>query len=56
MHDGINNCAELLRSEAGYVVPMNVNAASANQVAFTQREPIGVITAIRAFICAGRYP
>jgi acyl-CoA reductase-like NAD-dependent aldehyde dehydrogenase len=47
--DGVTNCAELLRSEAGHVVPMNINAASANRVAFTQREPIGVIAAISAF-------
>jgi acyl-CoA reductase-like NAD-dependent aldehyde dehydrogenase len=47
--DGVANCAELLRSDAGHVVPMNVNAASANRVAFTQREPIGVIAAISAF-------
>ena len=28
---------------------MNVNAASANRVAFTQREPIGVVVAVSAF-------
>ena len=27
--DGVRNCCELLRSEGGDVVPMNVNAASA---------------------------
>jgi acyl-CoA reductase-like NAD-dependent aldehyde dehydrogenase len=47
--DGIHNCCELLRSEAGHVVPMNVNAASADRVAFTLREPIGVVVAVSAF-------
>ena len=47
--DGLNNAAELLRSESGHVVPMNVNAASAGRFAFTQREPIGVVVAVSAF-------
>ena len=47
--DGMANCAELLRSEAGHVIPMNINAASAGRVAFTQREPIGVVVALSAF-------
>ena len=47
--DGMLNCAELLRSEAGHVVPMNINAASSRRVAFTQREPIGVVVAVSAF-------
>ena len=47
--DGVNNCAELPRSHAGHVIPMQVNAASANRVAFTQREPIGVVVAVSAF-------
>src|SRR5215467_10500685 len=41
--DGVLNCAELLRSEAGHVIPMNLNAASMGRIAFTQREPIGVV-------------
>lgn len=47
--DGVRNCAELLRSETGHVVPMNVNAASMGRIAFTQREPIGVVVAVSAF-------
>jgi acyl-CoA reductase-like NAD-dependent aldehyde dehydrogenase len=47
--DGVLHCAEMLRSEAGHVVPMNVNAASAGRVAFTLREPIGVVVAVSAF-------
>ena len=47
--DGVLHCAEMLRSEAGHVVPMNINAASARRVAFTLREPIGVVVAVSAF-------
>ncbi len=47
--DGVLLCAEVLRSEAGHVVPMNVDAASARRVAFTLREPIGVVVAVSAF-------
>ncbi|WP_280152016.1 aldehyde dehydrogenase family protein [Piscinibacter sp. XHJ-5] len=47
--DGMLNCAEVLRCEAGHVIPMDVNAASARRVAFTQREPIGVVVAVSAF-------
>jgi len=47
--NGVLNCAELLRAEAGHVIPMNINAASLNRIAFTQREPIGVVVAVSAF-------
>lgn len=47
--EGVRNCCELLRNEAGHVIPMNVNAASADRIAFTQREPIGVVVAVSAF-------
>jgi len=47
--DGMLTCAELLRSEAGHVIPMNLNAASLGRIAFTQREPIGVVVAVSAF-------
>lgn len=47
--DGIRNCIEVLRTEAGHVVPMGLNATSAGRVAFTQLEPIGVIVAVSAF-------
>ncbi len=47
--DGVENCIEVLRSEQGRVVPMNVNAASAGRHAFTRREPIGVVVAVSAF-------
>ncbi|MCW8277381.1 aldehyde dehydrogenase family protein [Pseudomonas sp. PCH199] len=47
--DGILNSIEVLRSEGGHVIPMGLNAASANRVAFTQFEPIGVVAAVSAF-------
>ena len=47
--DGVRHCAELLRSEAGHVVPMGLNSASAGRFAFTQHEPIGVVVAVSAF-------
>lgn len=47
--DGVRSCVELLRGEAGQVVPMNLNAASAGRIAFTLREPIGVVAALSAF-------
>ena len=47
--DGVGLCAEHLRTQAGSEIPMNRNAASAGRLAFTQREPIGVVLAFSAF-------
>ena len=47
--DGIDVCIETLRTNAGNVIPMGVNAASAGHLAFTQHEPIGVVAAVSAF-------
>jgi acyl-CoA reductase-like NAD-dependent aldehyde dehydrogenase len=47
--DGVRECVELLRLQAGRGIPMNLNAASAGRVAFTQHEPIGVVLAFSAF-------
>lgn len=47
--DGVGSCIELLRTEAGREIPMNLNAASAGRLAFTHREPIGVVVAVSAF-------
>lgn len=47
--DGVLNCADMLRSHKGDVVPMNVNAASKDRIAFTRNEPIGVVVAVSAF-------
>jgi acyl-CoA reductase-like NAD-dependent aldehyde dehydrogenase len=47
--DGIEVCIETLRTHAGNVIPMGVNAASSGHLAFTQHEPIGVVAAVSAF-------
>lgn len=47
--DGILSCIEVLRTEAGHVIPMGLNATSAGRVAFTQHEPIGVVVGVSAF-------
>ena len=47
--DGVLNSAELLRTEAGHVVPMRLNEASRNRIAYTRHEPIGVVVALSAF-------
>ncbi len=47
--DGIKNCVDVIRSEHGEEIPMSRNAASMNRLAFTTREPIGVVVAVSAF-------
>lgn len=47
--DSLKLCIETLRSEAGEVVPMGATASSAQRLAFTQLEPIGVVVAVSAF-------
>jgi acyl-CoA reductase-like NAD-dependent aldehyde dehydrogenase len=47
--DGVKICIECLRTQAGEEIPMNLNAASANRLAFTRHEPIGVVLAYSAF-------
>ena len=39
----------MLRTEGGHVIPMDLNAASAGRIAFTQNEPIGMVVAVSAF-------
>jgi acyl-CoA reductase-like NAD-dependent aldehyde dehydrogenase len=47
--DSIRICIDCLRTESGETVPMGINAASASRLAFTTREPIGVVVAVSAF-------
>ena len=47
--EGVESCIEVLKSESGNVIPMNINEASKNRIAFTQLEPIGVVLAVSAF-------
>ncbi len=47
--DGIDICIETLRMQRGEEIPMNLNPASANRMALTRLEPIGVVVAASAF-------
>ncbi len=47
--DGIKLCAETLRAEAGNVIPIGTTPATLGRLAFTQKEPIGVVVAVSAF-------
>jgi acyl-CoA reductase-like NAD-dependent aldehyde dehydrogenase len=47
--DGMHICVETLRSDAGMVVPMGATPASGQRLAFTQKEPVGVVVAVSAF-------
>ncbi len=47
--DGVIECVEFLRTQHGEEVPMRLNAASADRIAFTTHEPIGVVLAFSAF-------
>ena len=45
----VEACVEELKHAVGEIIPMNVNAASANRFAATTLEPIGVVVAVSAF-------
>lgn len=47
--DGIKNCIDCIRSEHGREIPMQINPASSQRLAFTHKEPIGVVVAVSAF-------
>ena len=47
--DGVHVCIECLRNESGREIPMGINAASAQRLAMTHREPVGVVVAVSAF-------
>jgi len=47
--DSIKICIGCIRSEHGSEIPMQLNPASMNRLAFTHREPIGPVVAISAF-------
>lgn len=47
--DGVKNCVEVLRTESGREIPMGLNASSEQRLAFTRKEPIGVVVAVSAF-------
>ncbi|MGI9270270.1 MAG: aldehyde dehydrogenase family protein [Woeseiaceae bacterium] len=47
--DGVHLCAEGLRTHSGSVIPLGTTPATTGRVAFTQKEPIGVVVAVSAF-------
>jgi len=47
--DGLKNCRECIRSQQGSEIPMQLNHASLNRLAFTHREPVGPVVAVSAF-------
>lgn len=47
--DGVRICIETLRTDQGKVIPMRSTAGAANRLAFTQKQPIGVVVAVSAF-------
>ena len=47
--DGVKICIETLRTQSGETIPMGINTASADRLAFTSPEPIGVVVAVSAF-------
>ena len=47
--DGIRMCIDCIRTERGSEIPMQLNPASMNRLAFTHREPIGPVVAVSAF-------
>ena len=47
--DSVRNCIEVMRTEGGREIPMNLNAASLGRMAYTRKEPIGVVVAVSAF-------
>ena len=47
--DGIDGCIEELRTQHGDEIPMGLNPASANRLAFSSHEPIGPVLAYSAF-------
>ncbi len=47
--DGVRLCAETLRAHSGSVIPIARTEATMGRVAFTQKEPIGVVVAVSAF-------
>jgi acyl-CoA reductase-like NAD-dependent aldehyde dehydrogenase len=47
--DSVKATIAALRNDAGEVIPMGLTPATGHRMAFTQREPIGVVVAVSAF-------
>jgi len=47
--DGVRLCVETLRGNPGEVIPVATTRATMGRIAFTQKEPVGVVVAVSAF-------
>ena len=47
--DGLQSCVECVRTSHGEEIPMGITVSSANRIALTRHEPIGVVLAYSAF-------
>lgn len=47
--DGVRLCVEALRGHPGSVIPVATTPATMGRIAFTQKEPVGVVVAVSAF-------
>ena len=47
--DSVKNTIAALRTEGGDAIPMGLTPASGNRMAFTRKEPVGVVVAVSAF-------
>ena len=47
--DGLHLCIETLRGHQGEHIPVATTSATMGRVAFTQKEPVGVVVAVSAF-------
>ena len=47
--DGVHLCIETLRGHPGSVIPVGTTRATLGRMAFTQKEPVGVVVAVSAF-------
>ena len=47
--DGVHLCVETLRGHAGQVIPVATTPATMGRIAFTRKEPVGVVAAVSAF-------
>lgn len=47
--DGVKLCIETLRNHGGDVISVATTQATAGRMAFTQKEPVGVVVAVSAF-------
>lgn len=47
--DGVHLCIETLRGHPGELIPVATTPATMGRIAFTQKEPVGVVVAVSAF-------